>query len=115
MKKAKTLAELINVDYGTHKDGADGVHIYLFNEEYLYNRFESYVNRICKAVEKNPTEKAIINEIYYFQTSVYNLVCRCIRNPWQKLTKGERYKVARKELAREVEMTLIFKGIKIQK
>jgi hypothetical protein len=25
MKKAKTLAELINVDYGTHADAADGV------------------------------------------------------------------------------------------
>jgi hypothetical protein len=33
MKKAKTLAELINVDYGTHADAADGVHIYLYNDE----------------------------------------------------------------------------------
>jgi hypothetical protein len=89
--------------------------IYLYNDESIYNKIESYVNRICKSVEKNPTEKAIINEIYYLQTSVYNLVCQCIRDPWQKLTKGERYKVAREELAREVEEALNYKGITIRK
>lgn len=114
MKKAKTLAELANVDLGNHQDDAQSVRTYLLNEEPIYNKFMWYVHKICKDAEKNPSEKAIIDNIYYWQTNVYKLVCECVRD-WAKLTKGERYKVARMELALEVIDALDFEHIKIQK